>query len=147
MAPMFITGSRKTARNLAARIILISGDTANSETQSLLSSKRHAVHRKTVSCSAIDLLPWRKLSGNHERRPQNSLLVVDDEQSIRRLCMTIGTSLGFFATKPRARKPPSPAWKPNPPDLVLTDLKLPNQSGVELLKQIKAHCRAPKWPS
>ena len=26
----------------------------------------------------------------------------------------------------------------DPPDLVLTDLKLPNQSGVELLKQIKA---------
>ena len=27
------------------------------------------------------------------------LLVVDDEQSIRRLCMTIGTALGFACTE------------------------------------------------
>ena len=38
----------------------------------------------------------------------------------------------------RARKLRIQRLETDPPDLVLTDLKLPNQSGVELLKQIKA---------
>jgi two-component system, NtrC family, response regulator AtoC len=65
------------------------------------------------------------------------LLVVDDEQSIRRLCMTIGTSLGFLCAEAENAESAATRLETDPPDLVLTDLKLPNQSGVELLKQIK----------
>ena len=66
------------------------------------------------------------------------LLVVDDEQSIRRLCMTIGTSLGFACDEAESAETAATRLETNPPDVVLTDLKLPNQSGVELLKQLKA---------
>jgi two-component system, NtrC family, response regulator AtoC len=66
-----------------------------------------------------------------------SLLVVDDEQSIRRLCMTIGSSLGFSCNEAESTETAIARLETQPPDLVLTDLKLPNQSGVELLKQIK----------
>jgi len=66
------------------------------------------------------------------------LLVVDDEQSIRKLCMTIGTSLAFHCNEAESAEMAIPRVETEPPDLVLTDLKLPNQSGVELLKQIKA---------
>jgi two-component system, NtrC family, response regulator AtoC len=66
------------------------------------------------------------------------LLVVDDEQSIRRLCMTIGTSLGFACTEAESAETAVTRLDGEAPDLVLTDLKLPSQSGVDLLRQIKA---------
>jgi DNA-binding NtrC family response regulator len=66
------------------------------------------------------------------------LLVVDDEQSIRRLCMTIGTALGFSCAEAESAEAALTRLDSVTPDLVLTDLKLPMQSGVELLKQAKA---------
>ncbi len=66
------------------------------------------------------------------------LLVVDDEQSIRKLCMTIGSSLGYLCDEAESAESAVTRLETSPPDLVLSDLKLPNQSGVDLLKQIKA---------
>ncbi|MDP9337752.1 MAG: sigma-54 dependent transcriptional regulator [Acidobacteriota bacterium] len=66
------------------------------------------------------------------------LLVVDDEQSIRRLCMTIGTALGFSCTEAESAEAALARLEADTPDLVLTDLKLPTQTGVALLKQTKA---------
>nr|MDP9148175.1 sigma-54 dependent transcriptional regulator [Acidobacteriota bacterium] len=66
------------------------------------------------------------------------LLVVDDEQSIRKLCMTIGTALGFVCTEAESAEAAIPRLEADSPDLLLTDLKLPTQSGVALLKQTKA---------
>ena len=65
------------------------------------------------------------------------LLVVDDEQSIRRLCMTIGSALGFTCTEAESAEAALPRLEADTPDLVLTDLKLPSQTGVALLKQTK----------
>ena len=65
------------------------------------------------------------------------LLVVDDEQSIRRLCMTIGGSLGFECSEAESAEAAVMQLETAAPDLVLTDLKLPTQSGVDLLKQVR----------
>ncbi len=65
------------------------------------------------------------------------LLVVDDEQSIRRLCMTIGNTLGFICAEAETAEAAVARLDGDAPDLVLTDLKLPTQSGVELLRQVK----------
>lgn len=65
------------------------------------------------------------------------LLVVDDEQSIRKLCMTIGSTLGFNCSEAESAEVAMTRLETDPPDVVLTDLKLPNQSGVELLRHIK----------
>ena len=66
------------------------------------------------------------------------LLVVDDEQSIRKLCMTIGTSLGYACSEAESAETAVARIEQEAPDLILTDLKLPSQSGVELLRQAKA---------
>jgi DNA-binding NtrC family response regulator len=65
------------------------------------------------------------------------LLVVDDEQSIRKLCMTIGNTLGYACTEAESAEAALAKLDADVPDLVLTDLKLPTLSGVELLKQAK----------
>ena len=65
------------------------------------------------------------------------LLVVDDEQSIRRLCMTIGNTLGYVCTEAESAEAALGRLESDGPDLILTDLKLPAMSGVELLKQAK----------
>src|SRR5437660_11929206 len=66
------------------------------------------------------------------------LLVVDDEQSIRKLCMTIGNSLGYACSEAESVETAVARIELEAPDLILTDLKLPAQSGVELLRQAKA---------
>jgi two-component system, NtrC family, response regulator AtoC len=65
------------------------------------------------------------------------LLVVDDEQSIRKLCMTIGNTLGYSCTEAESAEAALSKLDADVPDLILTDLKLPTLSGVELLKQAK----------
>ena len=70
------------------------------------------------------------------------LLVVDDEQSIRRLCMTVGSSLDYVcseADSAEAALAQSPALAP---DIVVADLRLPNMSGADLLRQIKSRLPA-----
>src|ERR1700747_3855275 len=65
------------------------------------------------------------------------LLVVDDEQSIRRLCMTIWNTLWYLCAEAESAEAALARLDSDTPDLLLTDLKLPNMSGVELLKQTK----------
>jgi len=65
------------------------------------------------------------------------LMVVDDEQSIRKLCMTIGNTLGYVCTEAESAEAALAKLDAEGPDLILSDLKLPALSGVELLKQAK----------
>jgi two-component system response regulator AtoC len=64
-------------------------------------------------------------------------LIVDDEQSIRKLCMTIGSSLGFECSEAESAEAALAMLETESPDLVLVDRRLPNMSGDELLRQAK----------
>src|SRR6202162_2163346 len=64
-------------------------------------------------------------------------LIVDDEQSIRRLCMTVGQGLGFACAEAETAESALELVETSPPDIVVTDLKLPSLSGADLLKKIR----------
>jgi two-component system, NtrC family, response regulator AtoC len=64
-------------------------------------------------------------------------LIVDDEQSIRRLCITVGQGLGYQCAEAETAEAALETLEVSPPDLLVTDLKLPSLSGVELLRKVK----------
>jgi DNA-binding NtrC family response regulator len=64
-------------------------------------------------------------------------LIVDDEQSIRRLCVMVGQALGLVCFEAETAEIALEVAETSLPDLVVTDLKLPNLSGVDLLRKLK----------
>lgn len=70
------------------------------------------------------------------------LLVVDDEQSIRRLCMTVGGSLDYVCSEADSAEAALAQSPSLAPDIVVADLRLPNMSGADLLRQIKSRLPA-----
>jgi DNA-binding NtrC family response regulator len=65
-------------------------------------------------------------------------LIVDAEPTIRKLCLRIGQSLGFVCLEAESAEAALLLLRTDAPDLVITDLRLPQKSGVELLEWIKS---------
>jgi DNA-binding NtrC family response regulator len=65
------------------------------------------------------------------------LLIVDDEQSIRRLCITVGQGMGFVCAEAESAEAALESLEAAPADIILTDLKLPNLCGTDLLRKAK----------
>jgi DNA-binding NtrC family response regulator len=68
---------------------------------------------------------------------QIRLLVVDDEQSIRKLCMTVGESLGLVCLEAESGEAALALLEEQPTHMVLTDMIMPQMSGLEFLEQVK----------
>ena len=68
---------------------------------------------------------------------QVRLLIVDDEQSIRKLCMTVGESLGFVCLEAESGEAALALLEEQPTHMVLTDMIMPHMSGLEFLEQVK----------
>jgi two-component system, NtrC family, response regulator AtoC len=64
-------------------------------------------------------------------------LIVDDQQTIRKLCMTIGASLGFACAEAESAEAAIAYLETNSPDIVLADLKMESMDGLEFLQQVK----------
>ena len=65
------------------------------------------------------------------------MLVVDDEQSIRRLCMTVGEALGYACTEADSGESALALLEEHPAHIILTDLVMPKMSGLEFLEKVK----------
>src|ERR1035438_2994699 len=65
------------------------------------------------------------------------LLIVDDEQTIRRLCMTVGEALGFTCLEAENGDAALSLLEEQPVHMVLTDMVMPRMSGLEFLEQVK----------
>jgi DNA-binding NtrC family response regulator len=64
-------------------------------------------------------------------------LVVDDQQSIRRLCVTIAASLGFECSEAENAETALEKLENDAPDIVLVDLRMAQMSGLEFLAEFK----------
>src|ERR1700730_3881894 len=67
--------------------------------------------------------------------PMN-LLIVDDEQSIRETCATVSEQCGMKAVAVATAEEALEVLEHSPIDILLTDLKLQQSNGGELLKQV-----------
>jgi DNA-binding NtrC family response regulator len=65
------------------------------------------------------------------------LLIVDDEQSIRKLCVTVGEALGFVCMEADSGETALALLEEQPAHMVLTDMVMPNMSGLEFLEKVK----------
>jgi two-component system response regulator AtoC len=65
------------------------------------------------------------------------LLIVDDEQSIRRLCMTVGEALGYTCMEANSGESALALLEEQPAHMILTDMVMPNMSGIEFLEKVK----------
>jgi two-component system response regulator AtoC len=65
------------------------------------------------------------------------LLIVDDEQSIRKLCMTVGEALGLVCLEAESGEAALAVLEQQPTHMVLTDMIMPHMSGLEFLEQVK----------
>ena len=65
------------------------------------------------------------------------LLIVDDEQSIRQLCMTVGEGLGFICMEADGGESALALLEEQPAHIILTDMVMPNMSGLTFLEKVK----------
>src|SRR3989454_3165788 len=64
-------------------------------------------------------------------------LVVDDEESIRRLCMTVAQGLGFTYMEAGTGEDALALLEEQPAHIILTDLVMPRMSGLEFLERVR----------
>ncbi|HEV3038760.1 MAG TPA: sigma-54 dependent transcriptional regulator [Candidatus Angelobacter sp.] len=64
-------------------------------------------------------------------------LIVDDHQSIRKLCMTVGGSLGFQCTEAESGETALACLETDSPDIILADLMMPQMTGLEFLSRAR----------
>ncbi len=65
------------------------------------------------------------------------ILVVDDEEGARELFFTILTDEGYETTLANSGDEALSLFKSNSYDLVLTDIKMPDMDGLQLLQEIR----------
>src|SRR5256885_15155528 len=104
---------------------------------------RRPLHREALSREPTDCccrrISWR--SGRKTLRMSNDasirFLVVDDQQTIRKLCTTIAASVGFSCTEAASGEEALQFMQAQPPDIVLADLRLEQMNGLQFLEAVK----------
>jgi len=65
------------------------------------------------------------------------MLIVDDEQSIRKLCWTVGEALGFVCLEAESTESALALLEEQSFHIVLSDMVMPHMSGLEFLEKVK----------
>src|SRR6476469_3939094 len=64
-------------------------------------------------------------------------MVVDDEESIRRLCVTVARGMGFTCMEAPNGETAIALLEEQPAHMILTDMVMPQMSGLEFLEKVK----------
>src|ERR1700723_3447991 len=65
------------------------------------------------------------------------LLIVDDEQNLRKPCMTVGEALGFICLEADSGESALALLEEQPVHMILSDMVMPQMSGLEFLERVK----------
>jgi len=65
-------------------------------------------------------------------------LVVDDEESIRKLCVTVAANMGFVCIEAATGEEALALLEEQPAHIILTDLVMPRMSGLEFLERVRS---------
>jgi len=74
---------------------------------------------------------------------KKNILIVDDDNSTRELLKSFFEENNFNTIEADNGRQALDLLKKNPPDIVLTDLLLPGEHGIELINSIKKECSIP----
>lgn len=69
-----------------------------------------------------------------------SVLVVDDSKTICRSVETTLSEAGYSATTANSGKEGLRLWQEIQPELVITDIMMPERDGIEMMMDIRRHC-------
>jgi two-component system, chemotaxis family, chemotaxis protein CheY len=72
-------------------------------------------------------------------RSKRRILVVDDDHSIRQTLQIALSNAGYEVLQAREGGEAIHVWHEMGPDLVITDIHMPNKSGLLLLEELQAH--------
>ena len=72
------------------------------------------------------------------------ILVIDDEELLRSTVVTMLTRAGFTVEDTSDGKAGLAMVHKNPPDLVITDIFMPDSDGIEIIKALKHSCTQTK---
>ena len=78
-----------------------------------------------------------------ETEPKGNILVVDDEPQITRVLKTTLSSQGYGVRSASDGEEALNEMKTWPPDLIITDLRMPGIDGLELCRRVRVDSRIP----
>ena len=78
-----------------------------------------------------------------ERPSVTTVLIVDDEDSVRDLCRDVVRDSGLYARTASTTEQALEILDQHPVDIVITDLRVPQLGGIELLKRVRENY--PTW--
>lgn len=73
------------------------------------------------------------------KRDKKTILVIDDEESMRFACRSVLEEAGFHVVEAPDGETGFASAQEHHPDLVLCDIEMPNKNGFELLELFRAH--------
>jgi CheY-like chemotaxis protein len=73
-----------------------------------------------------------------KKKRTESILVVDDEEGVRRLLVQLLTRDGYAVTAVGSGPEALAAVAPSPPHLILLDIRMPEMDGFEVFRRLRA---------